>query len=379
MTGADLVALSNYFRDHRWAHLRKVELTVPASVLIRTNAGVRLRQLGRLTDARESFGTVVREIDPESSAAPELLEDAAYAAAQNTELLVIAGKLRGDADSALANGELAVKYANRGADAYFKMHARSSLAEVHFMLGEKDRAAELFDAAMAIDREQEPAPPFLYSQSLFRYGYFLIEDGRTDELLAGADGDENWGRHGASSSLLSEAIRLLVLGAAYRSLVEEGDTGTDTSVQAARYLDSSIDAFRQAGYADYYVRGLLERAHFRRVRGAAGDFGKVREDLDRAAFETRRGQMDLLYADVLLQRCAYYLALLSAPAGKREGRGMEEAVADALENLPLELGTAESMVNNINYFRRSAMLEELCASAASIGLPATEADTTERE
>ena len=40
------------------------------------------------------------------------------------------------------------------------MHARSSLAEVYFMLGDLPKAETLFQEAMSIERERHPNPPF---------------------------------------------------------------------------------------------------------------------------------------------------------------------------------------------------------------------------
>ena len=142
MTGSDLVALSNYFYPQQWTELRTPSLSARARVLVLTNAGVRLRQLGRLVDARDSFGAVVREIDPQAAQAEEL-EDASYATAAYCELLVIAGKLTGGADEsegALFNGQRAVEFSDQGDDAYFSMHARISLAEVYFMLNDLEQA-----------------------------------------------------------------------------------------------------------------------------------------------------------------------------------------------------------------------------------------------
>jgi tetratricopeptide (TPR) repeat protein len=208
MTGSDLVALSNYFYPRQWTELRTPWLSARSRVLVLTNAGVRLRQLGRLVDARDCFGAVVREIDPQAAHAEEL-EDASYAAAQYCELLVIAGKLEAanESDGALFNGKRAVEYSDRGSDPYFSMHARSSLAEVYFMLDKSELADSLFEEAKAIERERSPRPPFLYSQSLFRYGYFLIETGRAGSILSDEAQDPSWGTNGEDSSLLSEAIR----------------------------------------------------------------------------------------------------------------------------------------------------------------------------
>src|SRR5262249_15367013 len=90
MTGADLAALSHFSEPHHWDRLRAMSLTQEARVLILTNAAVRLRALGRLDNAREAFRAVMETIDAETSGATAF-EDAAYAAAQNSELLVIAG------------------------------------------------------------------------------------------------------------------------------------------------------------------------------------------------------------------------------------------------------------------------------------------------
>jgi tetratricopeptide (TPR) repeat protein len=363
MTGSDLVALSNYFQHRRWTELRERPLSSRARVLIMTNAGVRLRQLGRLVDARRCFGAVVQEINPETSGAEEL-EDAAYAAAQNCELLVIAGKLNGSenqADTALANGRKAVKYAKLGNDVYFSMHARSSLAEVHFMLGDLSSANQLFEEAMEIDRNSNPRPrpPFLYSQSLFRYGYFLIETGQAEKVLRDA-GDPAWGTNGDDSSLLSQAIRLLIIGAAHRSLVEAGDRQPAYLSLTEELLDDSVVAFRTAGYADYVVRGLLERAHFRSLRRHLDDYTKALEDLDKATFEAQRGQMELLFTDVLLQRATCYLQFWSMMTNAQR--------LEIRHKIEETLREASGRIVEIQYWRRKGMLADLQGLAGSYGV-----------
>lgn len=361
MTGSDLVALSNYFYPQQWTELRTPALSPRARVLVLTNAGVRLRQLGRLVDARDSFGAVVREIDPQAAQAEEL-EDASYATAAYCELLVIAGKLTGGADEsegALVNGQRAVEFADQGDDAYFKMHSRISLAEVHFMLNDLEQANALFEQAMAIDREQRPRPPFLYSQGMYRYGYFLIETGRAEVILTGESQDPSWGKNGEDSSLLSEAIRLTILGAAYRTLIEAGRRDSAFLRRGEQILDDAISAFQTAGYTDYTVRGLLERAHFYRVLGQTRYVTAALADLAKAAVEAKRGQMDLLYADVLLQQVACYLddwAVMTTS----EHSSNRDKITDSL-NL------AEDLVTTIGYGRRQAMLASLQEAAAKAG------------
>ncbi len=377
MTGSDLVALSNYFVLPSWTTLKEVGLAEGARVLIRTNAGVRLRQLGRLADARECFSSVageaaitktIGEADPSSltDKQRERLQDASYAAAQYCELLVIAGNLGGsDSDSALINADRAINFADGGGDPYFRMHARSSLAEVHFMLGEFEKAGELFEEALAIDRADSPRPPFHYSQSLFRWAYFLIETDQSERILALSEKVSDWGKNGKDSSLLSEAIRLLAIGAAHRSRIERKDESVvclaKTAAQGQKILDDSVSGFWTAGYADYVVRGLLERAHFWRVRNAPDDHARVRADLERATIEARRGQMHLLYCDILLQWTAAQLKVW--PIATQEERiRISGDVADTLRE-------ASALVKSICYDRRRPMLVELQQLASSFGIP----------
>jgi predicted MPP superfamily phosphohydrolase/tetratricopeptide (TPR) repeat protein len=362
-TGADLVALSNYFRDRRWTDLRDIPLTREAQVLIRTNAGVRLRQLGRLRDARDCFGAVVAATRPDE-ATPEELENASYAAAQDCELLVVDGHLLpsdGDGgESALGSGQRAVEYADHGRDAYFQMHARSSLAEVHFMLGDLEQAGVLFGEAREIERTGGPRPPFLYSQSLYRYGYYLIERGCAASIVAEADGNPNWGTNEPDTSLLSKAIRLLILGAARRCLIEEGDRSPVLIAEAARILDEAHDQFQAAGYLDYVVRGLLERSHFYRVRRARGDRAKAVADLRKAALEADRGQMLLLFADAQLGRAA---------CGLNFWRHMTEPErADVGPEIVDALGLGAELVGSIRYGRRDDMVADLRKRASKAEL-----------
>jgi tetratricopeptide (TPR) repeat protein len=361
MTGSDLVALSNFFRPRSWTELRHGVLAEHAAVLVLTNTGVRLRQLGRLQDAQDCFGAVVRAIDPATGGGEEM-EDASYAAAAYCELLVIAGRLTdgGQGDTALENGRRAVEYADRGNDPYFRMHARSSLAEVQVMLGNVDRAAALFDEAMSIERMYQPRPPFLYSQGLYRYGYFLIEAGRAQEILRAAEQQPDWGTNGDDSSLLSRAIRLLTLGAAHRSLIEAGETSPEAIRRTHQLLDDAVSEFRTAGYADYFVRGLLERAHFHRIRGQDDGYLAAHEDLDKATIEARRGQMELLVADTELQRLACHLQFWPA---------MTTLERDAVrDDIAVLLARVTDQVATLGYGRRRAMLDTLWNAAGAYGV-----------
>ena len=116
------------------------------------------------------------------------------------------------------------------------MHARTTLADVHFMQGNNQAAHGLFEEARAIEvADKAPGPSFLYSQSLYRYGYYLIETGKAQDILSSEKADPDWGTNRSDSSLLSEAIRLLISAAARRSLLEEVDS-LELSDEAAKLL-----------------------------------------------------------------------------------------------------------------------------------------------
>jgi hypothetical protein len=178
-------------------------------------------------------------------------------------------------------------------------------------------------------------------------------------ILRGEASDPSWGRNGEDSSLLSEAIRLLILGAAHRALIEAEDQPRAFLSEGERILDDAISAFQTAGYADYTVRGLLERAHFHRALRKTRYHTEALTDLARAAAEARRGQMDLLYADVLLQQVACHLDVW--PVMTRPER------ASASEKVTEALNEATHLVTTIGYGRRQAMLASLREAAAQVG------------
>jgi hypothetical protein len=362
MTGSEIVALSNYFMLPAWTELRNIELDRQARLAVMTNAALRLRQLGRPDDALASCGAVFKLTGKAGKVAPGDAADAAYAASLYCELLVIAGWLEapapGTGHTAREAAEAAKAFADRCPDAYFKMYARSCLAEVEFMTGDLIRAGELFAEAAAIAVAERSDMPFLYSQNLYRYGYFAIENGQAAALLTDAKRNPRWGL-AAKPSQLSHAIRQLVLGAARRALVEAGGDRAELT-QAATDVDDAIVIFRDVGYADYTVRGLLERAHLQRVRTRPEDCTRALDDLDEAFTETTRGRMTLLAADVHLERVACHLSIWATlPADHQaELRGQVTA----------SLNEASKLVGSIRYGRRSDLLRSLTAQCRSYGI-----------
>jgi nucleoside phosphorylase len=362
MTGSEIVALSNYFLLPAWTKLRSVELDRQARVLVMSNAALRLRQLGRPDDALASCRALFGLLTAKATVAePVDVADAAYAASLYCELLIIAGRLQspvwGKEDGAPEVARTAVRFADQCPDAYFKMYSRSCLAEVEFMTGDLNAARELFDEAAAIAVAEQSNLPFLYSQNLYRYGYFAIETGDAAILLADAERDPRWGL-AAKPSQLSHAIRQLVLGAARRAMAEAGEPAD--LAQAAAEVDDAIVIFRGVGYTDYTVRGLLERAHLRQVRARPEDYAGALDDLDEAQAEVTRSHMTLLAADVHLQKVACHLSVWP--------RQPADWHADMRGQVAASLNEASNLVGSLGYRRRNGLVRRLTAQCREYGI-----------
>ncbi|MFE9000575.1 hypothetical protein ACFYOY_00260 [Streptomyces sp. NPDC007875] len=353
MTGSEVVALSNYFQMPSWNRLRDdTPLSKKTQLQVISSAALRLRQLGRLDDARDSCGV----FSDDELLDDELAADAAYVRYLHCELSVIAGQL----STARESAEAAIEFADRCDDPYHKMYARACLAEVDFMVGAPEQAEDLFEEAAEIATEQGADLPFLYSQNLYRYGYFIIETDGAETLLAEAEQHPGRGLAGAKSSQLSRAIQKLILGAARRQQVEQGALDPTHLTTACTDVDDAIVRFRGAGYTDYIVRGLLERAHLLRIRREPEDYARVLDDLDEALAETTHGNMKLLAADVYLQMAACHLTFWPNMTHEQQ-TDLRAQVADTVTQ-------AARRVNSLGYGRRRRIVAELKRQAREYGI-----------
>jgi tetratricopeptide (TPR) repeat protein len=326
LVGDDLVALQQFYQ-RRWNQLHE-GLGDDYEIQILSDTGVRMRSLGRLdeTEAFECFQGAHQRVcalldcEPDHPTLRARAFEGAYAACQLSELRLIQGKLR----EAMRMAEEACRLAGvcqelgNPRQSYIRMHALSSLADVYFQRGDMDIAARHFDEARKIDREEAPRPPFLHSQSCYRYGTFLVESKRSAELLKIIHSNQHWGTGHGNKSLLAQAIEYLVHG--YARLAETGpDKMPDSSIGSI--LDRAIELFVSSGYSDYLSRGYVVRA---RYRFACKDGAGAQADLVEAERETR-GIMALLRADVLVERYRLGIAKNTRVA-KALRREAEEAV-----------------------------------------------------
>jgi tetratricopeptide (TPR) repeat protein len=328
MASADFVALAQFF-ERQWTRLVS-SLSFEDQLRVLTDAGARLRNLGRLPEAMECLSEVVRRILEE--AGTQYAKEGAYAAATLSELQLVCGKL----PEAGATAETAIASADSGNDPYLRMHARSSLADVMMQRGDNRRAAELFDAARKIEADEAPEVPFMYSQSCYRYGSYLISTGKEADLIQIAAAIPEWGQP-FRGSLLSRAIDKLILGQAY--LLRDVKSGKGPRDMAAELLDGAVLDLGESGYTDYLIRGLIARAELHRLRGRAGDHEAAKSDLGRAEYEARRGGMRLLEFDV---RC---------------GRLRLEVAAGWVRNVSGELKNLVRLAREMRYRRGEDVVE----------------------
>lgn len=162
-----------------------------------------------------------------------------------------------------------VEYADRSRDAFQRVGNRTTLADAVHQSGETARAKALFVEAEALQAEDEPQRPKLYSIFGFRYCDLLLVDSCATEVRKRAEyALKSVEDHG---DLLSIGLDHLSLGRAALALGERDE--------ARAKLDQAVNGLRRSGEQIWVARGLLARAVlFREIEDRTG----ARRDLDEA-------------------------------------------------------------------------------------------------
>jgi hypothetical protein len=315
--GTDIGAIACFF-DPPW---RRVSPNLAASDRgwLLNEAAFCLRALGRLAEA----------LKPMRAGLEMYVEQAGW-----KEAAIVASNLSeseltlGEVDEAIRDGEIAVAYADRSGDAFWRMGTRTTLADALHQAGRRPEAEARFVEAEAIQAERQPQYPLLYSLWGFRYCDLLLGDAAraawrllavtgnapsaTLQLAPGACDDvaERARQTLAWATLQNWPFDIgldhltLVHASLYRAILR-------AEPPASEHGKDALDFLRRAGVQDYLARSLLTRALF---RVTTGDFGGAREDLDEAFEIAERGPMRLLLADIHLHRAR--LRAHGEPAGK---------------------------------------------------------------
>jgi tetratricopeptide (TPR) repeat protein len=224
----------------------------------------------------------------------------------------------------VAFGEQSVELADRSDDAFLKMLSQARWADALHQAGRREGSATAFREAEAIQAEQQPEYPRLYSLAGFQVCDLLLTQAEP-ETGSGLDGLAGPGSRPEEAerfrqacqevlerarqffewrvpgdSLLDIALDHLTLGRAHLglALTAPGESRTAGLAQAAEHLDQAVDGLRRAGTEHHVPRGLLARAALRRFRS---DFPGAAADLNEALEIAERGPMRLHECDAHLE------------------------------------------------------------------------------
>ncbi|MGB0722918.1 MAG: DUF4062 domain-containing protein [Gammaproteobacteria bacterium] len=386
--GADLGAIVGFF-DPPWQHpVPALDEAVQAWLL--SQAGICLRALGRLTEALEPM-----RAGAEMLVKQEEWKQAATAYSNLSELQLTLGRV----PAAVADAESALAHAERSGDAFQRMGKGSTLADALHQHGEAEAPLTRFHEAEALQGQEQPQYPLLYSLPGFWYCDRLLAEAEgaawtawlaDREGLALAETDapatppttasppspsqpaatKTWPAAALATcdavtqratqtlawaeqnkaALLTIALEHLTLARAglYAALLKAHPaTRLDPAALIATRaeLDRAVDGLRAAGQDAETPRGLLTRAWLRRT---LGDTAGAHADLADAQRIAARGGMRLHLADLHLTRARLF----------PEPRAAAHA----------ELRQARALIEACEYRRR---VPELEAAEAALGLATT--------
>jgi tetratricopeptide (TPR) repeat protein len=351
-SGADLGAVACFF-DQPWG---RVSPALPDNdqAWVLNFAAFCLQALGRPAEAGEPMRAGLKRY--------VRLQDwtnAATVAANLSELELVLGDVAG----AVKDAEQAIAHADRSEDPFERMTCRARGADALHQVGRRDQAEALFRQAEAMQAEQQPDYPLLYSQRGFKYCDLLLAPAEraawqrtlrpssspppsslADAARVSTRAVQTLGWLTDRLSHLTIALTHLTLARAalYRAVLEGAPIDP---CRAA--VEAAVDGLRRAGQVDDLPRGLLTRAW---VLFLAGESGAA-ADLDEAWEVAERGPMPLLLADVHLYRARLFA---------REPRYPWKSPR-------ADLASARKLILKHGYLRRQEELED--AESAILGDP----------
>ncbi len=321
--GAELAALSSFF-DSPW-HRPVDSLAETDKGYVLNQAGYNLRALGRLKEAAEpmraSLGVAL---------ALEHWTNAAISASNLSDNYLNSGNL----PESIEFAEQSLESASKSDIAFQRMVNRVTLGNALHQVGRVPETETFFHEGEAMQREQQPEYPLLYTVQGYFYCDLLLAQGKYREVRDRAEKYFEW--RVPSDSLLDIALDHLSLGRAH--LAEMQEYGTGDFFKAANHLDQAVNGLRNAGTQHRIPHGLLARAALRRARD---DFERAQHDLDEAMSIAERGGMGLHQADTHLEYARLYLAMGDKPKAREY------------------FTTAREMIERMGYHRRDDEVAEL--------------------
>ena len=350
--GSDLGAVACFF-ETPWNRVSPTLREADHAWLL-NEAAVRLRALGRLTEAVEPM-----RVSGDMDVKERRWVGAAISYGNLSQLELTLGDLA----QALADAEQAVAYADRSGDAFQRISKRATQADALHQAGHRAEAVGLLREAEQMQAEAQPAYPLLYSLRGFQYCDLLLgqaERGAWPAVLGGGRRQDALASCRAVSErttqtltwaedhrapLFDIALDHLTLGRSALFEAVLSGAGPGGFARANTHLADAVDGLRRAGMQDQLPRGLLTRAWLRAVVGKLTGADSAQGDLDEAWEIAERGPMPLFQADVHLYRARLF--------GK----------AKTGENYPWDspqhdLAEARRLIEKHGYGRRKEELED---------------------
>lgn len=319
--GADLGAVAWFFASP-WSRLAP-GLSDTNQAWLLNQAAFRLRALGRFAEAVEPMRAGF-----DAALTQKNWKSAATYAVNLSELRLT----RGEVALALQAAEQSVAIADQSEDAYLRMLARTAHADALHHSGRFEGAQQRFEEAEAMQAEQQPPFPRLYSLGGYQYCELLLSEAeRAAWRVTAEDGcgrpSVRGRRHGSRAhaacngvleradhtmkqaqqgraSLVSIAINGLTLCRAslYRALVVAHHQELTDLATTQQRLDDAIDGLRRSDIT-YLPRGLLSRAWLHHV--LANPTAAATDLAEAESIATRCG-MPIFLADVHLTRARLF-------------------------------------------------------------------------
>ena len=319
--GDDLATLANFFATP-W-DTPATELTAHAQALVLNWAGFALRAVVRLREAQQPMRagediTIEREDWIRAAASANNL----------SELQLTSGEVK----VAIASATRSVAYANHSKDLFERTSKRTTQADALYQYGELNAALTLFQEAEAIQQQDQPEYPQLYSLQGFRYCNLLLAFGKNQQVHERYKNWLEWRQEG--DSLLDRSLEEIIAGRVHMQ--------QQHLELAQHHLDQAVDGLRAAGDRSYLPLGLLARAELHRQQG---DYGKADQDLQEVFEIAERGEMQL-------HLCDYHLAMAKLLQTRTDQDQNQPAITHHLQ-------TAKEIIDQTHYHRRLPELQEL--------------------
>jgi len=349
--GSDLAAIRCFF-ESSWNDPGK-GLEEESQAWLLNQAALRLRALGRITEARESLEIAMRLL----KSWPQSVFFSAVAVNLNAVELLL-----GNIQAAVICAQEGLQCSEQIKELFSQLSCRTSLGFALHQLGMSSDAQRIYSGSLLLE---EGASDYtkLYSSRGFRWFDFALANAEkyawriwcgfnvsmisaTIQSLYNLEKtvQEAQSYAGKEKLLMELGLNSLCLAkiSYYRESMESSGGGFSNAQLAIGYANDAVRWLSIAGRRDYLPISLLFRSWLRFLTGARTGPDSAQADLDEAWEIAERGPMRLFQADIRLHRARLFFREPEYP--------WESPAAD--------LAAAETLINTCGYHRRDEELAD---------------------